>query len=140
MSSAFEKTAGREIALSQVKTQQANAPVFRVVRADTDLFATLDGLEMQTGVDRDRLRRLVLKELADNALDACDLAGRGGRATIQKLDEHRYEITDEGDGIPGTPEELAALFSIHRPMDSTKFWRLPTRGALGKGLRVSSGR
>ena len=94
---------------------------------------------MQTGVDRDRLPRLVFKELVDNALDAADATGRGGRATIQKLGEHRYEITDEGDGIPGAPEALAALFSIHRPIDSTKFWRLPSRGALRNGLRVIVG-
>lgn len=139
MSAAFEKSSGAGVALSKVRSQPPDTTIFRIVRADTDLFATFAGLEMQTGVGRDELRRLDLKEYVDNALDACDAAGRGGRVTIQKLDEHRYEITDEGDGIPGTPEELAALFSIHRPMDSTKFWRLPTRGALGNGLRVCVG-
>ena len=94
---------------------------------------------MQTGVDRDVLRQLVLKELTDNALDAADTAGRGGHATIRKLGDHQYEITDQGNGIPGTPEDLAGLFSIHRPMVSAKFWRLPSRGALGNGLRVIVG-
>ena len=85
---------------SKLKTRASEPPIFRVVRADTDLFATLDGLETQTGVDRDVLRRLVLKELTDNALDAADTAGRGGHATIRKLGDDEYEITDEGNGIP----------------------------------------
>ena len=37
------------------------------------------------------------------------------------------------------PDEVASLFSIARPMVSTKLWRLPTRGALGNGLRVVAG-
>src|SRR3984957_19066861 len=139
MSTSVRKIEPEAEPLNKLKSQSAEPPVFRVVRADTDLFATLDGLEMQTGVDRHVLRRLVLKELTDNALDDADAAGRGGRATIRKLGDHRYEITDEGNGLPGTPEDLAALFSIHRPMVSAKFWRLPSRGALGNGLRVIVG-
>jgi hypothetical protein len=38
-----------------------------------------------------------------------------------------------------TPEEIAQLFSIARPLVSTKLLRLPTRGALGNGLRVVAG-
>ena len=37
------------------------------------------------------------------------------------------------------PEEIARLFCIARPMISTKLLRLPTRGALGNGLRVVAG-
>jgi Histidine kinase-, DNA gyrase B-, and HSP90-like ATPase len=125
--------------LSKLKAQPGEAPVFRITRADTDLLATLAGLELQTGVDRDRGRRLMLKEYVDNALDACDAAGRGGQVTIRKLSDHQYEIIDQGDGIPGTPDDLAATFSIHRAMSTAKFWRLPTRGALGAGLRICAG-
>src|SRR5262249_51804521 len=42
-------------------------------------------------------------------------------------------------GIEGQPEQIARLFSINRPMLSTKLLRLPTRGALGNGLRVVTG-
>ena len=31
------------------------------------------------------------------------------------------------------------MFSISRPLVSSKLWRLPTRGALGNGLRVVAG-
>ena len=62
MSAAFEKSSGAGVALSKVKSQPPDTTIFRIVRADTDLFATFAGLEMQTGVGRDVLRRLDLKE------------------------------------------------------------------------------
>ena len=48
-----------------------------------------------------------------------------------------YFIEDKGPGLD--PDEVARLFSINRPMVSTKLVRLPTRGALGNGLRVVAG-
>ena len=38
-----------------------------------------------------------------------------------------------------TRTRLPNLFSIARPLTSTKMLRLPTRGALGNGLRVAAG-
>jgi hypothetical protein len=44
------------------------------------------------------------------------------------------------DDAPGSdPEDIARMFSIRRPMVSTKLLRLPTRGAFGNGLRVIAG-
>ena len=78
--------------------------------------------------------RLVLKELADNALDT---GAHGQRRRAAQ--GGGYFVEDDGPGIDGTPEEIARLFSIARPMVSTKLLRLPTRGALGNGLRVVAG-
>src|SRR4029077_19017614 len=77
--------------------------------------------------------RLVLKELADNGLDL------GAHVNVGTLDGGGYFVEDDGAGIEGTPEEIARLFSIKRPLVSTKLLRLPTRGALGNGLRVVAG-
>ena len=112
-------------------------PIFQIHRPDTTLFTTLDGLTKQTGEPTDRLRRLMCKELADNALDACDAAGRPGQATIEKHGNDTYVVTDRGDGIDS--DDLAGLFTVHRPMVSTKYLRKPERGALGNGLRVVVG-
>ena len=38
-------------------------------REDWTLFRTVEGLQQKAGVPTTRLRRLVLKELGDNALD-----------------------------------------------------------------------
>ena len=112
---------------------------FRISRPDTLLFSTVDGLSRQTGEPANRLRRLMLKELADNALDASDAAGRPGEVSIVRDGADTYIVTDHGLGLPGDATALAELFTIHRPMVSGKFRRRPERGALGNGLRVVVG-
>ncbi len=69
--------------------------------------------------------------MADNALDA------GGEVVVGEIDGGGYFVEDDGPGME--PDEVATLFSIDRPMVSTKLLRLPTRGALGNGLRVVAG-
>jgi hypothetical protein len=117
----------------------AKSPDFQVRRPDTALFATLQGLEIQSGVSAGKLRRLVLKELVDNACDSADAAGRPGEVEIEALGFGSYRIADQGAGIPGTPDEITALFSLDRPMISSKFWRLPLRGSMGNGIRCIAG-
>jgi hypothetical protein len=68
--------------------------------------------------------------LADNGLDS------GANVRVGKVDGG-YFVEDDGSGID--PDDVARLFSIARPMMSSKLWRLPTRGALGNGLRVVAG-
>jgi hypothetical protein len=108
------------------------APDLKFERADWTLFRTIEGLQQKAGVSKSRLRRLVLKELTDNGLDT-GAATRVGTL----LNGGGYFIEDDGPGID--PDEVARLFSINRPMVSTKLLRLPTRGALGNGLRVVAG-
>jgi len=103
-------------------------------REDWALFRTVEGLQQKAGVAKNKLTRLVLKELADNALD------EGGQVRVGKLPNGGgYFIEDGGGGIDGAPADVARLFSISRPLVSTKLLRLPTRGALGNGLRVVAG-
>jgi hypothetical protein len=107
--------------------------ILKFEQADWTGFRTVEGLQRKAGVPKDELRRLVLKELADNALDT------ETPVKIGQLPNGRYFIEDGGAGIDGTPEQIAALFSIERNLVTTKMWRLPTRGALGNGLRVVAG-
>src|SRR5262245_15880763 len=102
-------------------------------REDWALFRTIEGLQQKAGVAKNKLSGLVLKELADNALD------EGGQARVGKLPNGGYFVEDDGGGIDGTPADIARLFSISRPLVSSKLLRLPTRGALGNGLRVVAG-
>jgi hypothetical protein len=106
---------------------------FKFEREDWSLFRTVEGLQQKAGVPATRLRRLVLKEITDNGLDA------GAGAEAGQIDGHRFYVADNGPGLDGTPQEIAELFSIARPLVSTKLLRLPTRGALGNGLRVVAG-
>lgn len=102
-------------------------------RDDWTLFRTLGTLISQAGVPLGMLRRLVVKELVDNALDEAGAAG------VSETSDGIYEVFDLGPGIAGTPDDIANLFSIRRPLTSSKLLRLPTRGAMGNGLRVVAG-
>jgi hypothetical protein len=111
---------------------QALPPILKFERQDWALFRTIEGLQQKAGVPKHRLAQLVLKELADNALDAGHDVHVGPHGA-------GYFVEDDGPGLDGTPDEVARLFSIARPLVSTKLLRLPTRGALGNGLRVVAG-
>jgi hypothetical protein len=100
-------------------------------RPDWTAFRTLEGLQQKAGVPRHKLCRLVVKEITDNALDEAD------KARVGELPGGGYFVEDDGGGID--PTEVARLFSVARPLVSTKLLRLPTRGALGNGLRVVAG-
>ena len=102
-------------------------------RQDWILFRTLSGLSQKAGVPSHELPKVLVKELVDNALDASETCRSG------LLDENGFFVEDDGPGIPGSPEEVASLFSISRSLTSSKLLRLPTRGALGNGIRVVVG-
>jgi hypothetical protein len=109
-----------------------NLAILKFERADWTAFRTLEGLQQKAGVPLHKLAKLVLKEVTDNALDEC------GQARVGVLpDDGGFFVEDDGGGID--PDEVARLFSIARPLVSTKLLRLPTRGALGNGLRVVAG-
>ena len=103
------------------------------VREDWTLFRNLSTLSQKAGVPVSQLRRLVVKELVDNALDA------SGSVEFGKTGANTYWVEDRGSGIPGDAAAIASLFSVRRPLTSTKIVRLPVRGALGNGLRVVVG-
>jgi hypothetical protein len=102
-------------------------------RDDWTLFRSVATLGQKAGVAVVLLDGLVAKELVDNALDAA------GDARVGLLPGNGLYVEDDGDGIPGDDPQVADLFSINRPLRSTKLIRRPTRGALGNGLRVVAG-
>jgi hypothetical protein len=121
---------------AMVATESYKAPIFQISksqtpienlkfeRADWTSFRTIEGLQQKAGVAQSKLRRLVLNDLTDNALDT------GAQVRIGELPGSGYFIEDDGNGIDGQPEEIA------RPMVSSKLLRLPMRDALGNRLRV----
>lgn len=131
--------------LSTSLPAEPKATEFQFERPDWVLFRSVDTLSQKAGVPISQLRRLVLKELVDNALDA------GGGVIVSAVDEqgrpivgnyracNRFVVRDTGPGLPGSPDEIAHLFSIRRPLVSSKLWRMPSRGAMGNGLRVVAG-
>ena len=82
---------------------EQNPPNFKMFeREDWTLFRTVEGLQQKAGVPANLPRRLVLKELGDNALDVSPVI-RVGRIG------DRFFIEDDGPGLDGTPEEIASF-------------------------------
>ena len=116
---------------ASLPADSAEAGEISFSRPDWTLFRSVATLPQRTGVSPDLLRRLVVKELADNALDSA------GDVRVEELQGGGYVVEDDGPGV--APERLPELFSIARPLVSSKALRLPRRGALGNGLRVVAG-
>jgi hypothetical protein len=109
------------------------SPNLKFERADWALFRTVEGLQQKAGVAKNRLVRLVMKELADNALD------EGGEVRVGKLPNGGYFVEDDGGGIEGTPDDIARLFS-HNAQAVTERASRGEPQELGGDQRARNGR
>ena len=75
-------------------------------------FCSRKELIAQTGHQPDAWPLVVLKELVDNALDACEEAGVSPEITAQ-VDAAGISVTDNGPGIP--PETVASVLDLLLP-------------------------
>jgi hypothetical protein len=126
--------------IEHAHSPQPSPQVLLFAREDWSLYTSLATLPQRAGVTAGELPRLVAKEFGDNALDSADAAGRPGAVEISIDRNGNLTVADQGTGILGaTPEQIARLFCIARPMVSSKLLRRPTRGAVGNGLRVCLG-
>lgn len=96
-------------------------------------FFTEKELMMQIGHDTHLWPIALLKELIDNALDACELAGRAPEIEIA-VDEESFSISDNG---PGLPEEtmVRSMDYLVRVSDKA-YYVSPTRGQMGNALKA----
>ena len=104
-------------------------------REDWTAFRTVEGLQQSAGVALENLAPLVMKEITDNALDTGTEVTAGKLPGRRRLFRRRPWPRDSTERRSRWPQ----LFSIARPMVSTKLLRLPVRGAVGNGLRVVAG-
>ncbi len=76
---------------------------------------------------------VVVKELLDNALDACEDTGEPPEITI-KVDPGGITVVDNGPGIPASTVEGVLDFTIR--VSSREAYVSPTRGAQGNALKT----
>ncbi|AWI58999.1 ATP-binding protein [Sinorhizobium fredii] len=127
-------TSARDLARERKRRERARkkqVASIEFVRTDASLFLHPDRLSQKAGAPKHHLRRMALKELVDNALDAAPAA------RLTAIDEDTFVVEDNGPGID--PAKVATMFSVTRPMMSTKLIRRPTRGMVGNGNRVVAG-
>jgi len=101
-------------------------------------------LSALTGVPRQEFGSVCLKELVDNALDACETAGVAPEIGIEaeymvEKDPElvRLSVSDNGPGMP--PSLVERILDYNVRVSDKMAYRSPTRGAQGNALKTIIG-
>ncbi len=97
-------------------------------------------LSALTGVAQAEFAGVRLKELIDNALDACETAGVAPEVGVEVGRENgllRLSVSDNGSGIP--PEVVRKVLDYSVRVSDKAAYRSPTRGAQGNALKTIIG-
>src|SRR5215210_1404942 len=97
-------------------------------------------LQAQTGQPISNFTTVALKELLDNALDACETAGVAPEVRVEVQedgDSIRLIVSDNGPGIP--PETVRKVLNFNTRTSDKAAYRSPTRGAQGNALKTVIG-
>jgi hypothetical protein len=96
-------------------------------------FVSKKELTLQCGYGPSDWPLVAVKELLDNALDACEERGIPPEITIS-VDEESISVADNGPGIPSDVVDLLLDFSIR--VSSREAYVAPDRGAQGNALKT----
>jgi hypothetical protein len=99
-------------------------------------FLSVSELEKQSGYSRDRWPEVIVKELVDNALDACEEADVAPQITVEITDD-RIVVEDNGPGMP--PSTVAGIVNLDERVSSRQAYMAPDRGAQGNATKVLVG-
>ena len=96
-------------------------------------FFTDKELTMQIGFPRHQWPLALVKELVDNALDACEMTGSPPDITVT-VTEDTVSVQDNGPGLPASTLEHSLDYLVVRVSDKAHYIS-PTRGQLGNALK-----
>lgn len=113
------------------KEEVLNRVVFELSR-EVEFFTEKE-LEMQIGHAKRFWRSALLKELVDNALDACEIGETAPKIQVTATKEY-FEVKDNGPGLPLKTIE-GSLNYLLRVSDKA-FYVSPTRGQMGNALKT----
>ena len=111
--------------------QDFKREVFKTSRL-MDFFSRKE-LTAQVGHPERDWPLVAIKELVDNALDACEEAETEPVIHVT-VDDHGIEVTDNGPGLPGCAIDAILDFSVR--VSSREAYVSPTRGARGNALKT----
>lgn len=95
-------------------------------------FFTEKELQMQIGHDRELWAIALVKELIDNALDACETAGRAPEIVVT-ADNQAVSVLDNGPGLPTAVLDRSLDYLVR--VSDKNHYISPTRGQLGNALK-----
>lgn len=96
-------------------------------------FLSEKELTLQCGYGPNEWPLVVVKELVDNALDACEEQGIAPEITVT-VDEDSITVADNGVGIP--PETVDRMLDFSVRVSSREAYVAPDRGAQGNALKT----
>ncbi len=96
-------------------------------------FASEKELVAQTGHQIGAWPLVILKELVDNGMDACEEAGITPSITVT-VDDIGIAVADNGPGLP--PETVTDILDFAVRVSSREAFVSPTRGAQGNALKT----
>src|SRR5438132_9680602 len=116
-------------------SKSTSKPLQRTTFTKSRLMDFFSGKELvaQTGHPPAAWPLVVVKELMDNAIDACEDAGIAPRISV-KVSRDGIQITDNGPGIPA--ETVAKTLDYSVRVSSREAYISPTRGAQGNALKT----
>lgn len=129
------KGAADEYPRSEVLARRAPPVLQRATFSTSRLldFASEKELVAQTGHGRKDWPLVILKELVDNAIDACEEVGTAPSITV-KVDETGITVRDNGPGLPAETVKRILDFTIR--VSNREAYISPTRGAQGNALKT----
>ena len=96
-------------------------------------FFSVEALRAQTGHDQDEWPLVAIKELVDNAIDACEDTNIAPVIHVT-VDDSGISVKDNGPGIPATTIDGVLDYSVR--VSSREAYVSPTRGAQGNALKT----
>jgi hypothetical protein len=98
-------------------------------------FTSVNKLSKLVGAVPDLWPVIAIKELVDNALDACEDASIAPEIAVEiSTDHHTITVRDNGPGI--TPDVVERLADLRTKTSSREAYVTPTRGAQGNALQT----
>ena len=103
-------------------------------------YLNQNDLRAMTGLSPSDFHKAIIKELVDNALDACE--ERGVTPEIKVLanrenGQYHYSVKDNGGGM--SEEVIRKILNFETRTSSKEAYRAPTRGAQGNALKTVFG-
>lgn len=91
-------------------------------------------LTKQIGHERERWPAAILKELIDNALDACESSGVDVPKIEVEIGNDFFTVADNGPGIP--PDTIVGSLDYSIRVSDKSYYVSPTRGQQGNALKT----